>query len=322
MLRETIDILIMKWGAPVQRLIALAAFSLFVLLFCSVAANIQKEHSFLQEKCGENPAHPAEKYFHIIEKRVAHLKNQRLASRTGEKEPGSSTSPQKNQEAACKREECAENQDPRTADKPSYKTKEPPGRLMHDKDEKNTHFLLIGRWWEDSNAEMLMLVTLVPGDCARLASLDPDAVVDFTGKSCPIGELLERGCSRDQLYRAVNSLTGVVPQFYIDLNLHGFVEMIDLLQKDSRSRSENLSDGSAMLLSLRDPLISPSDKEEMVVRLLLSACEIQFTRLGWKLLWMGYRNLKTDLSLEDLLELRRITQGIAPGDVTLREIGP
>ena len=322
MLRETIDILIMKWGAPVQRLIPLAAFSLLVLLFCSIAANIQKEHFSLQDRCEENPAHPAEKYFHIIEKRVVRLKNQSLASRTGEKEPGLSTPPQENQGANCKIEENTENQDPGTVERPSCKLKDPPGKLMHGEDENNTHFLLIGRWWEESAAEMLILVTLVPGECARLASLDPAAVVDFTGESCPIGELLERGCSRDQLYRAVNSLTGVVPQFYIDLNLHGLVEMIDLLQNDSGSRSKNLSDGSEMLLSLRDPSMSPSDKEEMVVRLLLSACEIQFTRLGWKLLWMGYHNLKTDLSLENLLELRRITQEIAPGDVTLREIGP
>jgi hypothetical protein len=37
---------------------------------------------------------------------------------------------------------------------------------------------------------------------------------------------------------------------------------------------------------------------------------------------MGYHNLKTDLSLRDLLEVRKVTQGIAPTDVIFTEIAP
>jgi len=76
-----------------------------------------------------------------------------------------------------------------------------------------------------------MVVSLIPESCARLTAVDPAIEVAFEDRHCPIGELLAQGAGHDCLYRAITEISGLEPQFYIDLNLHGFIEMIDLLQK-------------------------------------------------------------------------------------------
>ncbi len=314
-----------------QRLASLIALCLLALLFCSVSAYFQQKNSILPEKIEEPSVHPGEK-FHPIEKKGNFRLNSGLSFHTGEKRPDSSPAlPEKKEldnEAAAPAEESA----PTAAEDPPLEKERPPAGLLPGKEKNNIHFLLIGRWWNDPAAEVLMMVTLVPGGCARLTVLDPAAGVELKAKPCPIGELLERGGSRDQLYLAVTSLTGLTPQFYIDLNLYGFVEMIGLLQKDGHdgassgrraaSPPKTGFDGNEVLLLLNDASAPTAAKEEMLIELLLAACEIQFTKLGLKLLWMGYHNLKTDLSLKDLLEVRKVTQGISPADVSLMEISP
>lgn len=315
-----------------QRLTSLIALCLFTLLFCSVASDLQKENSFSPENNEEPTAHPVEKYFHLVEKKAIFRRNPGLSFRAGEKQPDLSTALPEKKEIENDKAGPAEEPETAAAENPPLKKERPPAGLLPGEEKNSIHFLLIGRWWEDPAAEVLMIVTLVPEGCARLTALDPATGVELEKKPCPIGELLERGGSRDQLYLAVTSLTGLTPQFYIDLNLHGFVEMIALLQKEGRggasSRSGTASppetgfDGNEVLLLLNDASLPTATKEEMLVELLLAACEIQFTRLGLKLLWMGYHNLKTDLSLRDLLEVRKVTQGISPTDVSLTEITP
>ena len=45
---------------------------------------------------------------------------------------------------------------------------------------------------------------------------------------------------------------------------------------------------------LNDASVPTAAKEKSLIELLVAACEIQFTPLGLKLLWMGYHNLKPD----------------------------
>mgnify|MGYP000846908610 CR=1 FL=1 len=180
---------------------------------------------------------------------------------------------------------------------------------------------------------MVMVVTLVPRRCARLTALDPETAVELNGASCPLGELLKRGGGPEQLYPAVRSLTGLTPRFYIDFNLHGFVEMVGLLaeagyggaapcSRGAASPGESPLDGKEILRMLNDGAVPAAVKERSLVELLVASSKIQFTSLGLKLLWMGYHNLKTDLTLRDLLELRKVSQEIAPTDVIFVEIRP
>ncbi|NLA27068.1 MAG: hypothetical protein GX878_06685 [Firmicutes bacterium] len=303
-----------------QRLLLLVSFSFIFLLFCFVTPVIEKDN--LREEYEEPLSHSRNDYVQPFEKRAAYLKKHGISSRTSGKEPAPKAASPNDGKVGCNEDKLTEKQDPTKKGSPAKRV---PAKPLPDETEESIHFLLIGRWWNEPATEMLMVVTLVPGRCARLLSLDPAARVEYEGNNCPIGELLERGCRSDSLCSAVNFLTGLKPQFFIDLNLLGFVEMIDLLQKDSskiKPLPETLVNGNEMLLSLNDTSMSHAAREEMVVQLLISASEIQFTRLGWKLLWIGYRNLKTDLSLEDLLEIRKITQKIAPKDVILMEGTP
>jgi hypothetical protein len=54
----------------------------------------------------------------------------------------------------------------------------------------------------------------------------------------------------------------------------------------------------------------------------VAASEVDNTRLGVRLLWLGFRNIKTNLTLADLIKVRSIAQGISAYRVRLVEIGP
>lgn len=315
-----------------KRIIPLAALCLLGLLFTAALwPGFQKEGLVSPDKLDFYPSQPARRYFHLIEKRGAILKEPDLPLHGEGGEPGLDAAlPEKEQgrSGAASPAQSGEKDEP--AKLLQGEEKALPGRPPEE--EGNCiHFLLIGRSWEETAAKVLMMVTLVPGQCARITALDPAAIIIHDNISCPIGELPEQH-GRDRLYQAVTSLTGLTPQFYIDLNLNGLVEMIDLLKKrdgeGGPSRSGAVStpewffDGNEMLQLLSDAGAPAEAKEKALVQLLLAACEIQFTPLGLKLLWIGYHNLKTDLSLEDLLEIRKVTQGIAPTDVSLIEVVP
>lgn len=191
------------------------------------------------------------------------------------------------------------------------------------------HFLLIGRWRQSPSARMLMTVTLVPENCALLTAIDPAVEVVREGQRCPVGALLTRDDGRAQLYGAMEELSGLRPQFCIELNLEGFIEMVDLLweegpqtvsavhREDDRPPRES---GAELLALLCDFQSQDAVKEARLVDCLLRACAIRTTRLGLKLLWMGYHNLSTDLSLGDLIQLRKISEQISPLEVSLTTI--
>ncbi len=316
-----------------KRIISLAALCLFTyIITAALFPGFQKESLPSPEEPESFPARPVGRYFHLIERKGSFSKGPDLSIRVKEAETGSDDGHPEREGAGTDQAVPADVKDKKVpASPPPNQDKVLPGPAP-GKEKNCIHFLLIGRCWDEPAAKVLMMVTLVPGQCARITALDPAAKIENENISRPIGELLEQRGGRDRLYPAVTSLTGLTPQFYIDLNLKGFVEMIDLLQKRDRdgspsregavSPSEWPFDGNEMLQLLGNAGAPAEAKEKALVQLLLAACEIQFTPLGLKLLWMGYHNLKTDLSLDDLLEIRKVTQGIAPTDVSLIEAVP
>lgn len=312
-----------------QRLTMLITICLFTVLFCFIAGADHRLKDPPDHERDELPATDlSEKQNHPVEKRVLLQKARPptiLSFLREGPDPGESQTDDQDYNDQSARP--AEKQNPAAVEKLTGKTKVHYPKKQQDRG--GVHFLLIGRWWEEPAPKVLMMVTLVPGGCAWLTALDPAVRIERDGTSCPLAQALEQEDGYGRLCLAAQTLTGLEPQFYIDFNLHGFVKMISLLQSDNcagtlprTSPHGGALDGNEMLLLLSDASISIAVKEELLVQLLLTACEIQFTRLGLELLWMGYQNLKTDLSLKDLLEIRKITQGIAPTNVTFTEVAP
>lgn len=311
-----------------KRIIPLAALCLLAFLLCSaLRPDQQKESPVSPDKLEILPARPVRRSFHLIDKKGSIFKKPDQLFSTGDTGPDpAAVLPEKGEsigDPAPPAEKKNQNEAARPPRNKGNILPAPQPRMENN----CIHFLLVGRFWEEPAAKVLMMVTLVPGQCARITALDPAAKVEMDNINCSVGELPEQHGDRDRLYRAVTSLTGLTPQFYIDLNLKGLAEMIDLLQKreekgGAASSPEWLYDGEEMLQLLINAGSPAEAREKALVQLLLAACEIQFTPLGLKLLWMGYHNLKTDLSLEDLLKIRKITQGIAPTDVSLIEAVP
>jgi len=208
-----------------------------------------------------------------------------------------------------------------------------PEIFISGSDPDSIHFLLLGRTWDCKTVDFLMIVTLHHGSHSILTAVDPALAYDFNGLTIPAASILQHGGTYDDLIRAATVITGLKPQFYIDLNIHGFMEMLELLggidQNVYRTLVHTESqiainagdlDGAELLSLLKDPEINVKDKEKLIIALLITARDIQHTTLGLKLLWTGYCNINTNLRLSDLLELRRVTQEISPTRVILREI--
>lgn len=322
-----------------QRLFPLLALCLFSSLFCLVAdAGPRQKPSeapeYVEEFSGPRRAGDPEP----IKEGDTEINREPSSCPAGEHPPPEDSPPVEEEveekiegkPKGLEEKECPPAEPPSSGREDISYSPDPPEK---GEEENSIHFLLIGRWWKDPAAEVLMMVTLIPERCARLTAVDPSVEVETGGRSCPIGELLGGQNSQEELYTALASLTGLRPQFYIDLNLHGFVEMLDLLQRENRgpggSRGGEAVEprfgnpgGERILQLMSDPTTPTAAKEKILLELLLAACKIQFTRSGLELLWIGYHNLKTDLGLKDLLEVRKVTQKISPFDTDLTEIMP
>lgn len=315
-----------------QRLLSLVVLSLFSLLFCFAAAHSLQQPGPAPAKNSENPTEQSMESRSSRENKrrgEAFLHSPRLSPRAKDKKDDLKEFQQEKEKSANNTPAPLEEAGPALPKTAPAKVKQPPAGPLPEKEKEKVHFLLIGRWWKEATTEVLMTVTLVPESCARLTALDPSIEVELGHTTCPVGALLEPGEDREQLYAAVRSLTGVKPQFYIDLNMHGFIQMLDLLQKESRGKGGGKTkktkahfNGDEVLKVMNDPATPTGVKEKILLELLLAACRIQFTGPGLELLWIGYHNMKTDLNLGDLLEVRKITQDISPHEVSLTEITP
>jgi hypothetical protein len=190
------------------------------------------------------------------------------------------------------------------------------------------HFLLLGSEGSTGEVKLLLVNTLVTGREARLTAIDPAIPVLFKDKHISLGMLLKESEDYGVVCQAVAQASGLTPQFYIDLKLEGFSEMVELLggiEHEGGTAAVTTAElnrftGPEILKVLKDPQIDTSKKEALIIDMLLTAREVDNTSLGLALLWTGYRNLKTNLGLKDLLEVRKVTQGISPTTVSFSEI--
>ncbi|MGI6600535.1 MAG: hypothetical protein ACOX3N_01690 [Dethiobacteria bacterium] len=314
-----------------QRFTSLIIICFLALFFCTIAYTIQQDASFLPEQNKEGSLPSEERSNHLLKERKATLnpalRNESKASELEINPFGREVDEKKKTTIAPELRLEAKTPEP------SGRKKSSSAALQYRQTEEDVHFLLIGRWWKNPSAEILMVVSLIPESCARLTAVDPAIEVAFEDRHCPIGELLAQDAGHDCLYRAITEISGLEPQFYIDLNLHGFIEMIDLLQKEGPQAvsSHNIEpeyikiaggSGDDLLSFLIDFTAPPDAKEELLIGYLLMASKLQSTGTGLKLLWIGYQNLKTDLSLSDLIQVRNVTGGISPLEVSLTVITP
>lgn len=200
--------------------------------------------------------------------------------------------------------------------------------------EEALHFLLISRNWEQDEIVYITIVTLAPYSHAHLTTLNPDLPAPLkSGFRGPVKDMISRCGSYSKLVQTVDVITGLTPQFYIDLNMDGFFALTDILINANTGSSAALAkeanrlnprllslDGISIMNYLTEPEIDSLEKEALLIMLLVTSRDVQDTSTGMKLLWTGYRNIKTDLGLQDLLDVRRITQKISPEKVTLYEI--
>jgi hypothetical protein len=197
----------------------------------------------------------------------------------------------------------------------------------------SVHFLLMGRPWEEKKLKIIMMVTLLPDRSAILTTIDRYYPVVYNGSTIPLGRVLAEGGGYADLSRFAAEIADFKPSFYIDLNSHGFVEILNLIggidhaiyvSLDRRASgviadTENLC-GAALLEILEDPSISTAEKERLIIALLLTTRNIHNTTRELSLLWSSYRNIKTNLRLNDLLKIRGVALEICPTQVHLREI--
>lgn len=226
--------------------------------------------------------------------------------------------------------DCASSYDPLNNCSNDHKNE-----FSHDGNDDGYHFLIVGRKSDCSKITLAMLVTLNPETDAHITALSPAVMVRINGHSRPLENALMQGTGFGELTRALEEKTGLQPRFYMDLNLDGFVEMIDMLggvnyRASNRVSSQvsflqaglNQVNGQEALSFLQSEQIGTVSKEAFLINMLTAAGNVENTSLGLSLLWTGYHNIKTDLSIKDLLQLRKVTQGISPNRVSLKEVYP
>lgn len=308
-------------GEAMQRNISRIIFFFWALLASTVAYTVPRDFSLEEKKQNfsrENPCHSAVETDRFLSRAFE------TASEPSGREVASTDKRMDKKEEVARPVNRSQTETPECGCPDSTETLSPtppPADAVH--------FLLIGRRPQSPLAAILMVVTLVPENYAHLTAINPASRVPFKGQLCPIGELLARGANHDRLNRAAAELSGLEPQFYIDLNLDGFVKMINLLDREEHnpagtaaSRHAHPAGGSGkdVLSFLCDYQVQGAEKEKLLIDYLLKACNIRATSSGLKLLWIGYHHLKTDLSLSDLIQIRTVSEKISPQEISLTVI--
>ncbi len=111
----------------------------------------------------------------------------------------------------------------------------------------------------------------------------------------------------------------------IGLDLGGVMEMIDIIggvhfdSDDMAPVAQPVNGRRAVDLLTREPIPS-RDKQRLLRDILFQTGSQELTKVGWTLLKIGYHSLSTDLTITDLLELRKVTHTITPDQMTYREL--
>ena len=180
------------------------------------------------------------------------------------------------------------------------------------------NFLLLGH--RDSKIELLIIVSLIPGKSARLLAIQPGTILQDGATIDPLDR-----AARWRVSKRLEEVAGGEIQFAIGLDLARVSKMIDtmggvkyMLEADSR-RESSIGGDRALELLIRD-LIPAGEKEQLLRALLLQIDALKLTKISWTLIKMGYYSLSTDLTIPDLLELRKVSHSISPYRLKYREL--
>lgn len=185
------------------------------------------------------------------------------------------------------------------------------------------NFLLLGRPGDGNQDPLLiMVVTIFPESHARLLSIDPALITTGPGGSSSFWEISERRNHYATLVRRVEAISSKEISFYIELNLHGAAEMVDLIGGISPggAGTEKIGGAEAIYLLLESTDLTRREKEQLIISILERCNDLEMTRIGFALLKLGYRSIRTGLSLADLIELRRISGKIYSTSISYHEL--
>ncbi len=320
-----------------QRFSSLAALLLFIVIFNLVAQSFQQDIPPFRSKNNGGISHsdPLQGQQLALPERLDLPHRKKEEHSRDEEEPADNNEPEVVLESnvnghAPILEEENYFEDEITLNIPDSKTKSPKAAELEDA----VHFLLISRHWDSKEIDYVMVVTLAPHSHAHLTAVDPEiSVLQTGGDHYPLKKMLSRGGTYAALVQSVEDITGLSSRFYIDLNMKGFFTLVDMLISSDNHSSDALGQasdtlepalpslsGTGIMDYLTNSELDTEEKEALVIMLLITARDVQYTKLGAQLLWTGYRNIRTDLGLNDLLEIRRVTQQISPKKVRLQEI--
>ncbi len=186
-------------------------------------------------------------------------------------------------------------------------------------------FLLLGH--HHSKTEIIMVVSLNPGQAATLLAVPPDLLgKKDRNRLDPIAKNPRNtDVQKEQLIKHLEEITGREIQFVIGLDLNGVIEMIDVMggvefNPVSRAATARPVEGRLAMALLTGKLTSIQDKQRLLRAILFQSSAQELTKVGWTLLKIGYNSLNTDLTIADLLELRKVTHTITPYQTTYREL--
>ncbi len=190
--------------------------------------------------------------------------------------------------------------------------------------ETGINFLLLG--YRHSKTEVLMVVSLIPGEAAALLAIHPDTINRAKdNRLVQIAATPMDPADRKALNKCLEEISGKKIQFMIELNLEGVAEMVDIMggvkySPDAGLPYELFIEGAQAIDLLVRESIPAREKQRLLQAILLKAGALELTKVGWALLKIGYHSLNTDLSVTDLLELRKVTHSISPYQMNYQEL--
>lgn len=205
------------------------------------------------------------------------------------------------------------------------------------------NFLVLGLDTGYRLADVIMLVTLDTGNrSARVLSIPRDTVAELPdGTKCKLNELYYLGGTRRDFAGNVEHITWRRPDFYIEVSFQGFINFINTLGgvefelqhaidkpwQDLRY-GKNIDgailepgvhrvSGEEALAIVRDRSTPGSDFDRMInqQRFMLAVLE-EVRDIDWqttlKLVWVGLRNVKTNISFRNVVNMINAVESLDP----------